>query len=659
MIENQEQFTNTENDLEDSESIPVDIEAEELEYQVEVGLSDQEIKGPFYDAIEKCFKHSNLISDNIDICVLVERVVIPDSDNYQYMVTVKDNVTNAKATANINESGNIVKELINAGCVDLSTLFNQKCFISTIKYAVKEAVKHPEYTTNRHWVVGWKEISGDDCYFGNRVVFNSNPIRILESEFDNPDIVNMSRSGTLNGWIEAVHMFIAPLPIPSIVIAAAFAGILRQRYKSLTKDTLEVISLIGESSIGKTTIVRAATTVFTSETEYLGYSATLSSRIKRLTARNPIVASIDDIMQMGELVDLREGNKKAAKLREIIFSLASGTGKDRLGRYGTLNRIETFDSTILVTSVESLLDKTGEDVGQYSRIIEFNLNNDDLAPDAETSRRMVSMMEENHGWAAEEFAKKLLEAEHQAGGKKQFEEILFNRYEDIRKSIVADIDEDEYESDNQGDLIKSVIGGQNIFKSRMANRPALIILIAELLNEIWDIDFDIDEITDCLIANANTVIEYIEREKEGIQQNNNFDLAINNLANYFNKYKIYFSSETLTSKDDLSHYLGIYNYDAEGNLEIIIPASRSYSYLPYIINEIEPDVIFKIDMSMPVPAKYNISAIINQWIDAGILLVDSGRKNKRETIISGKQNMRAYHIVISKDLLTDEVNHGA
>ncbi len=90
--------------------------------------------------------------------------------------------------------------------------------------------------------------------------------------------------------------------------------------------------------------------------------------------RNPVVASIDDVLQMSNLK-----GKKAEDINELIFGLASGVSKDRLGKYGDLRKQEKFDSSVLLTSVETLIDKTGTvDVGQLSRLIELKIDKDTL-----------------------------------------------------------------------------------------------------------------------------------------------------------------------------------------------------------------------------------------------------------------------------------------
>ena len=93
-----------------------------------------------------------------------------------------------------------------------------------------------------------------------------------------------------------------------------------------------------------------------------------------------ILAYVPDKTKQRSNVDRRgRSDNDDVNINELIFSLASGMSKDRLGQYGELREQEKFDSSVLLTSTATLLDKTGkDDVGQLSRLIEISVTKEDM-----------------------------------------------------------------------------------------------------------------------------------------------------------------------------------------------------------------------------------------------------------------------------------------
>ena len=481
----------------------------------------------------------------------------------------------------------------------------------------------------------------------------------------------MSRDGTFEGWLNELGLR-WQRPIPAIVIISAFAGILREMYEALQYDTQILISLAGPSSIGKTTLIKGAHTVFTSNTEYLDYAATLNSITKRISMRSPIVASIDDILQMSDLK-----TRKPENLNEVIFRLAAGTDKERQGKYGVLQKADSFCSSIIITTVEPLLPLTQEDVGQYSRLIEFELSSNDIFSSQTESILADKGLQANHGWAAEAFVKALLDNESMFDSHEEFENELVRRYNSIFSEIVDKSVDDEFEllisgghlendenSNETDDNSKSI---NHIKVPRMAKRPALILLTAQLLNEYFPVSFDYDEIRDTLIENANKAAEIRSRfatladSKTVINSDSNSisskaSKAFIQLYNYFQINNSKFKKGKYTSTDEIDNYLGYYEEDNMGTITLIIPEEGKYRRLPYIINGNEPDAIFELESSgksESVPIDYKIDDVLDFWKNKDILDMKSGAGYVRKrTIVQGEgKQHRAYSIKLDHKII--------
>ena len=509
------------------------------------------------------------------IKIKVDRLVIPDSKNYQYLIKFCDTRTGAEASSNISNINAAVTELINAGSIDLCRPKEARELQALIDFIVQEAVANPEIVSNSHMVIGWRTVSGEDVYFGNDVISASRHKKV-DSEYLGNNTVEITRRGTTKEWVDGVNEYIAPKIVPSIIMISSFAGIIRQRYKSLANDTQLVINIVGESSCGKTTMVKLAHTPFTSQEAYLGYSTSLGSRTKRLALRNPIVASIDDVLQMPSLKD-----RKPENINELIFSLASGMSKDRLGQYGELREQEKFDSSVLLTSTATLLDKTGkDDVGQLSRLIEISVTKEDMIDGVDDSDRkkqiddLTDILESNHGNAAEAFVWELVYEEYVNGGKECVENSLLDNYCTVRDSI------------------RDKLRNKNVKNTRIANRYALIVVIAEMLNNKLGTEFLTDDIEDYLVDNA-------------VETQNNFygnNDAVVKIAAYFKKYQEVFhqgiiqpENDTQTADDWLKKYIGIYSFTSSGDLELSVPCGDKYKRLEFMLYDVAPQYIFERD----------------------------------------------------------------
>lgn len=584
-------------------------------------------------------------SDLEGIRISVEKTIIANSPNFQYMVEIIDETTGAVVKSDIRHINDAVTELINAGGIRLCRPKESRVLQRLIDFAISFAVGRGEenfkFTKNSHRALGWKAVGGMEFYLGNNVINATNGVEV-KSDYIADDVINMVQRGTVEEWVRIHNETIAPNVISSIVMIASFAGMFRQRYKKLATDTQLVINIVGPSSTGKTTLVRAAHTAYTSGEEVLGYSTSLNSRIKRLALRNPVVASIDDVLQMSNLK-----GKKAEDINELIFGLASGVSKDRLGKYGDLRKQEKFDSSVLLTSVETLLDKTGTvDVGQLSRLIELKVDNGTLPvvnnnqTKDEWLKKVNIGLEENCGNAVEEFAYHLVSEEQTVGGFDAYQELLLRRYEEYRSQIQA---------------ILILEGMKN---TRSANRITLIVLLAELLNFKLGTKYKLKEIGKYLIENA------VEKWKS-FDENSIDDreiITLNNLGTYLIKHKKYFHQGRFPKLTNLAQvqktWLGIYLIDDSKNVVFRIPIIKGHDRMGWMLYGVDPQKIFAIENNemvgdKPKVAKKAVREFLRDMRDKGISSCRPGGLHTKVTMIENrKQQVLAYQFTMPQDIIS-------
>lgn len=614
-----------------------------------------------FDSDKKAFTSDELITESSDtfnghIEIYIEKTVIPDSQNYQYYVTIKDDETKAIATSSIDDIQKSVTELVNAGVIDLTQRINLIYLDNLIKYAIREVIKDGTKASRRHYVVGWDEISNDDAYFGNDIVYASNPDSPVSSIYDNNDVVKLSRDGTLNSWIEANRNHIVLKIIPSLTIVSAFVGVIRQRYKSLRDGTQVILNLVGESSIGKSSLVKSAYTVFRSGEQIDGYNATSTSRIQRIVEHNPLVFSIDDILQMRELNTKNKGN-----INEIIFELYSGERRDKFEKYGQSNKKQHYESTIILTSVESLLEYSGNDIGQFSRLIEIRLERDDIAVDSEDARIMVDSLESNHGWAAEAFAQALLQEEKRYGGKKAFGEHLKKEFNDIKARLTGI---EVRRSGNDADYIylghedKNETQGNVIRNTRLANAISIIILTANLLNDYFSIGYPVEEIEEYLISVANRQLKEAKRFDRSISGKKTKSIeqlakeGIYQVWSYFKNNKSYFHNGIILQKENAESYLGIYDTNTDGGVILNIKAGDRYKNLYYILRNANPEDIINQEGNLVITHYEAFEDILREWREEGIL--DTKNKNtltNKKRLQTNDKQPEVHRLKFSKELI--------
>lgn len=423
----------------------------------------------------------------------------------------------------------LVKKLANAGVI-LSTSFRAN-FDDAIN-AVNAAANNTEngFVTWEHRCTGWNTVKGSKVYLGADSV--GMPMGIV-SNFDNTGIsVNrqIRKVGTLDGWVSAVDKYILGKRINETIMAASFAGILRGCYpdEMFSKQGL-VLNIFGESGNGKTTLVKAAHSIFSSPDTFQNYNGTANALIQTLAERGEMVSAVDDVCQ---------GGKK--NILDLIFNAASGVEKNRCQNVGKTRQQRGFCGTILTSNVTPILRLTGDNVGQLRRIIEVGITEADKITDSGAEAdEMTAAFDANYGHAAEQFARTLLE-------KISLEEIreLYNGYYAAADGKVA---------------------------NGLQNKIALILTSAEICNRAFfkeaEQKFDVQGMLEYLVEVCQESAARFVYPAASVQLNG----LVEGLKTYFVKNKSYLHKGRFTESEDRSKWLGAYMTGSKGDITIYIP----------------------------------------------------------------------------------------
>lgn len=423
----------------------------------------------------------------------------------------------------------IVKKLSNMGLV-LSTSFHAN-FDDAIN-AVNAAANKLEngFVTWEHRCTGWYTIKGGKVYLGADSVGMSGGI---VSHFDNTGISmnrQIKKAGTLEGWVDAVEKFIVGKRINEAVMAASFAGILRGLYpdEPFSKQGL-TLNIFGESGNGKTTLVKAAHSIFSSPDTFQNYNGTANALIQTLAERGEMVSAVDDVCQ---------GGKK--NILDLIFNAASGVEKNRCQNGGKTRQQRAFCGTIITTNVTPILRLTGENVGQLRRVLEVGITDTDKITDSGAEAdAMTAAFDANYGHAAEQFARTLLE-------KISLEEIreLYTSYYKAADGKVA---------------------------NGLQNKLALVLVCAEICNRAFfkeaEKKFDVQSMLEYLVNVCQKSAQRFVYPAASVQLGG----LVERLKTYFVENKAFLHKGRFMAGDNRSAWLGAYMTSSKGDITVCIP----------------------------------------------------------------------------------------
>ena len=502
----------------------------------------------------------------------------------------------------------IVKKLANAGVI-ISTSFRAN-FDDAIN-AVNAAANNTEngFVTWEHRCIGWHTIKGEKVYLGADSVGMTGGI---VSHFDNTGISmnrQIKKAGTLDGWVSAVEKFVIGKRINETVMAASFAGILRGLYpdEAFSKQGL-LLNIYGESGNGKTTLVRAAHSIFSSPDTFQNYNGTANALIQTMAERGEMVSAVDDVCQGG-----------GKNILDIIFNVASGIEKNRCHNGGKTRQQRGFCGTILTSNVTPILRLTGENVGQLRRVIEVGVTETDkIADSGAEADAMTAAFDTNYGHAAEQFAQTLLDGI-------SLEEIrgLYAGYYKTADGKVA---------------------------NGLQNKLALVLVCAEICNRAFLANgghkFDVQGMLEYLVkvcqeSAARFVCPAAQVEMNGL---------VERLKGYVAQNKELFHRGRFVASDDRSAWLGAYMTGSKGDITVYIPDTGDCEgTFDAILAGFKPEDILGQDQKPVVDGKSVNAALHNLKNEMSVLQARVKGFKKNVIMEHGGKQEPVYAVYFGKD----------
>lgn len=330
---------------------------------------------------------------------------------------------------------------------------------------IQEKVNAPlSYTHNS---LGWGVYNDQPIFKHNNILGSSSVQSTYKGQF------SIEPKGTFKAWQRIVEKHILKYPPLEFALVLGFSATLNAYFSVFTnRDTL-VVHIYGDSSTGKTTATRVATSSFGRPTTtdnglVLTWNSTANALINQLKGVHGIPIGLDEASMNG----MKDFSK-------MIYQLAGGEEKSRLNADIELRKKGTWSGVFISNAEHSLHVKSNQNSGLQVRLPEFG--NEQWTDSAEHADAIKEGFEQNYGHAGPMFASHILE---------QDKEDLMKRLKEHEQALLE------------------VMVVQDQLSNRMANKFAVILLAATLMNELFSFQVDVDAIRDFIVKHEqNKVVD--------------------------------------------------------------------------------------------------------------------------------------------------------
>ena len=441
----------------------------------------------------------------------------------------------------------------------------------------------------RHTELGFREYQGKKVFFGATGID-------VQSSYNGS--LSISQTGSFDKWKEMVCEEVIGTDMEIILAMASAAPIVDFFRKELHTSNL-LISLVGESSTGKTTagclaVSCGASCSFSGD----GMVETFAN------TKNAIMRSIYSSYPM--LLD--EGSLLRGNPTPMIYELAEGKEKARLTKDLTKTEGRSFATTIFTTSEKSLVHLGDENTGLLVRCLEFV--NVDLTKSAVSADRIKTVCEQNYGFVIPMIAKKILRLNTDDSAK------IVECYWEYQKALVEELRR------------KGKYVGQS---ERICKQVALIMLGGKVFSAVTGIDIDV-------ISVAQKTLEYTEAsdsEKLNIGQR-----ALDYLCQYV---AVNFASFAQDQSSDSEFKVSPIN--CKGRIAVF--QTRIYhGGIPVVAELFIPEMVF--EEILKSGGFQDKKIVLKKFREMGILHSDADRYVSKFIVVS-EPKVKGYRIYIPAD----------
>ena len=416
-------------------------------------------------------------------------------------------------------------------------------------------------------------------------------------------IYNVKPQGTFESWEMMYQNEVkGNIPLEAIVLFGLTAPTVAFIGEDVHVQS-QLIHIAGDSSVGKTTALQLAISLFGAPTIsknslIFNYNSTQNGLIKKLSGNMGIPMGIDEA-SMSSTKDWTE----------FLYIITGGEDKNRMTKDCLLADQSSFRTVVLSSGEFSLISKAANNTGIRARISEYS--GITWTRDSENSNNIKSACLANYGHLGPKFVEELM---------KLSKESLVKAHK------------------SWCDKIRSKLYHVHI-KERLAQKLALYMLTGEIANKELNLGLDLDGILEFLIATENEKLTHSDLAIKA------YEYMMEIVSKNFHHFRKKGSRPNLNRNVNNTECWGFINSEisSETNQERIIEIGIAEYQLRDLL---EKDNKFQ-----------SIDTIVNAWLKKGWLLRGPDRICQRRIIGEDKTRVKCYVfdiLKINKELYGDE-----
>ncbi|BEI48656.1 hypothetical protein AWA2013_00620 [Lactiplantibacillus plantarum] len=390
---------------------------------------------------------------------------------------------------------------------------------------------------------------------------------------------NLKPSGSYEHWLKMYSKEVSGNVPLEFGVVLGLSAILVQVLKQWNPDLQNFFChIVGQSTTGKTTVAALAVSVAgrpstTDKGLLRTWNATQNALTIMLNGNHGVPLVLDELSMSSQ-----------KDLTSLIYQLADGSEKSRATQSATLKDSKSWNTTIISTGELKITDRVNQNDGLLVRILE--LEGVQFTTSAEQSERIKREVDENYGWVAPDFVSCIQQ--------KPLDD-LHKLYEQAISLANEELDDSK-------------------FKPRLANKIAIIPLVAMLANEFFGWSIVPQRLVKFIVGNTNEDWATPVGERA-------LDVLIPYLISHQHDIKVGKGDADVTS-----HLIGSMRLE-DGNI---------------IINILKQELM---DIFKQLGFQ-DTATILSQWESDGTLKSERDRKTRRVEINGKRQT--TYPICISK-----------